>query len=130
MMATCPSFRFDPVNCVITILGDDGEAFRIFELLGADSVIVIDGEERYRGIVGSMVYLGNQRTRPSATAAVIFELPDGRRRATGAATLRFDGSDAEARIEAFTDLGEHVVFKLKARCVDADAPAQSVSATS
>ena len=129
-MAIYPSLRFDPVNCVVTILGDDGGELRIFELLGAESVIVIDGEERHRGIVGSLVYMGRQRGRPSASAAVIFELPDGQRRATGAGTLQFEGNHATARIEAFTHLGEHVLFKLKARCVAGDTPVQSVSATS
>ena len=124
------ALRFEPVNCVVTVVGDSIDDVEVMELVGPGSLTVRAAgrvTEHYPDIHGAMVYVGRgvlalQRT----AAAIVVDLPDGRRRARGTALVKPGArGTVEASIAARTDAGEDI--RLRILCRGAELPASALA---
>ena len=91
-MAVRAALRFEPVACVVTVIvGDDGRTWVLDMMRGTQIAVQHPDqvEERYTEVQGSVVYVGPDwpADGPAQMAAVL-ELPGGRLRLAGGATIR------------------------------------------
>lgn len=114
------SLRFDPLNCVVTILSGDGDDAQVLEVFGPGSEVVRShraGREHFADVCGSVVYVG---AYPPGTrrlmAAAVLDLPDGRSEAVGNAVLVPSGGGlVQALCELKTLDGQDVSLRLICR---------------
>ncbi len=118
MSGTYAALRCEPVGCVVTIVAGDKGAVQILDVISNQTDVVrCQGEvaEHFTEVHGSLVYVGTlPAMQARADAAIIYELPEGRIKASGTARFRAlpDGM-AEVSIDA--DLpGGHI--RLRATC--------------
>ena len=133
-MGARSSLRFDPVTCVVTLVLGESDELRVFGVRPGSGVVQAqDGQaQQYSVVHGSIVCVGHlKRTYQDAEAAIVFDMPDGWRRATGTARVRTtkDGM-LQARIQTETSVGEQLVMNVQCRCIDQQSVVQTLSATS
>lgn len=112
-MAACASLRFEPVGCVVTLIAADGYDVSILDVLPGHSRIVLrrggnvdedNGDEYFSDVCGSAMLVGTPASSGlRCAAAAIIDLPDGRRRLNGVATLRQIG--AHIAVDVVSDDG-------------------------
>ena len=128
-MGSQAALRFEPVGCVATVTGR-GDAVQVLDLGGRHVEVACEssGDSDHFGVVyGSMICLGD--LAPGVTevpAAAVFELPDGRFKAMGTASVHRNGSDVvQVVITATSDNGYS--FRLVAEQVGLDLVAKAAS---
>ena len=110
--------NFDPVSCIVTVVMDDTDNSQIYGVTSDSGMVQTkDGIRQHFSVIhGSVVIVGQPDLVPKTVlAAVVFELPSGRRPAVGTAEIQYANTDIlHPRITARTDQGETV--SLSVRC--------------
>lgn len=128
-MGSHAALRFEPIGCVATVRGR-GDAVQVLDLGGRHVEVAREssGDSDHFGVVyGSMICLGDLAPGVSEVpAAAVFELPDGRFKAMGTASVHGNGSDSvQVIITVISDNG--VSFRLVAEQVGLELAAKAAS---
>jgi len=112
-MAVPASLRFEPVGCVVSIVGDPGTEPVVLELDSDSAEVLVrtdTSNHHFRDIHGSAVLVGYPRSAADpAEAAAVVDLPSGRVRVGGtvafrhgqnAVTIRLTSDDGAVELRA------------------------------
>lgn len=125
MNTSFAALRHEPVGCVVTIVAGDHGAVQVLNVDSKRTRVVRrvgQHSDHFEDVHGSLVFIGAMPAGCSETsAAVIYDLPDGRVKTAGTARVRcLSNGMAEVWVETECDRGS---FRLSATCSGAQMAA-------
>ena len=114
------ALRLEPVHCLITIHGGDGEDYQILEFVEQDCAISRETDiarEYFRVVHGSVIWVGDLPNGVTETAtAVIIDLPTTRVSTTGTARVRMlANGQADIEIQAQDASNQEIAMRIRCR---------------
>jgi len=88
---TTSTLRYEPVGCVLTVVAAEHGDVHVMDMVSRRTEVVLlhdSGAEHFSEIYGSLVYVGALcGASLQAAAAIVIDLPGGRIRAAGTASI-------------------------------------------